>query len=161
MTNWEYKGYYKKYNMAGEIEIGGGILKVHDIFNQTPKFMLQADCVFSDPPCSRGNLTSFYTKADLENKNEYHNFHKSFFQCIDEIKPKKLFLEVFKSNKDAFIAECKKRYDFVKVYDSTYYHNKNNKCWIIHCENCDRVLPINGLDEEKIIEWICQNEEYE
>lgn len=68
MANWDYKEFYKKYDMNGEIEIGTGKIKVHDIFYPLPNFMKQADFIFSDPPCSLININTFYTKADIKEK---------------------------------------------------------------------------------------------
>ena len=45
MSKWEYGGVYKSYNMDGDIHIGGGILRVHNIFDQLPDFMKKADCI--------------------------------------------------------------------------------------------------------------------
>lgn len=160
--NWEYGEVYKKYNMEGIIEVGNGKLKVHDIFEPLPAFMYEADCIFSDPPCSLSNINTFYTKADKEEKKtSFTPFEKRFFECVDEINPSKLFLEVFKANRDSFIKQCVNRYKTVQVYESTYYHNKKNKCWIIACSNDDQTsYPFQGMDEENVIEWVCENVNY-
>ena len=44
MKNFNYRDFYLKYDMTGEIKIGTGIVKVHDIFDELPLFMKQADC---------------------------------------------------------------------------------------------------------------------
>lgn len=157
---WEYGEVYKKYDMSGIINIGTGTVKVHDIFNPLPDYMKNADVIFSDPPCSEGNLKTFYTKADLEKLKFFEDFQKRFFECVDEIKPKTLFLEVFANNKNSFYNECFKRFKQVIVLDSYYYHNKKNKCWVYYC--CDEIDPkivelLNNRDEQKIIELICKN----
>lgn len=161
---WEYGEVYKKYDMSGIINIGTGIVKVHDIFNPLPDYMKNADVIFSDPPCSEGNLKTFYTKADLEKLKFFEDFQKRFFECVDEIKPKALFLEVFANNKNSFYNECLKRFKQVIVLDSYYYHNKKNKCWVYYC--CDEIDPkivelLNNRDEQKIIELICKNYNFE
>lgn len=159
MNKWEYKEIYKKYNMNGIINLSNNSkIKVCDLILEMPKFMKEADIIFCDPPCSQGNLTSFYTKADQQNLNEYKNFYNALFKRIDEINPKLLFLEVFKSNIDLFLKECKKRYIYVNYYNSMYYNNKKNKCWIIQAINKKIYYSeLEGLDEEKIIKWICTN----
>lgn len=161
---WEYGEVYKKYDMSGIINIGTGTVKVHDIFNPLPDYMKNADVIFSDPPCSEGNLKTFYTKADLEKLNFFEDFQKRFFECVDEIKPKTLFLEVFANNKNSFYNECLKRFKQVIVLDSYYYRNKKNKCWVYYC--CDEIDPkivelLNNRDEQKIIELICKNYNFE
>lgn len=162
MNKWEYGGIYKKYNMNGVIELPNkSSLKVCDLILELPEFMKEADTIFCDPPCSKGNLTTFYTKADQQNYNSFDIFYKSLFKRIDEIKPKYLFLEVFKSNKNIFINECEKRFTNVVIYESKYYNNVKNKCWIIQsCNNSLYYPELQNLDEEKIIEWICKNHSY-
>lgn len=155
--NWDYKGYYKNYDMTGEITVGTGIVKVHDIFNPLPEFMKIADCVFCDPPCSLSNLNSFYTKADRKDyQDSYLPFAERFWKCIDEIVPDRLFVEVFKSNKDYFLSEISKRYKHIVVYDSMYYHNSKNKCWIIQGTQVAERYPFGGKDESDIISDICK-----
>lgn len=162
MSDWNYNDFYKKYNMDGVIEIGTGIVKVHDIFDPLPSFMTKADVIFCDPPCSLSNINSFYTKADInEKKNEYNSFVKRFFEHISIIKPKIVFLEVFKSNKETFIIETKKIFKNIKIYNSTYYHKKECKCYIIVASNDDVIdYPFENLDEQEIIKYICQKTEY-
>ena len=164
MANWDYGNLKAKYDMEGEFQCGTGTLKVHDIFNPLPEFMKQADVIFSDPPCSIANLNCFYTKAGKrdEHKTDFTPFYKRFFECIDEIKPKKVFLEVFANNKESFIEEVKHRYPSVRVYELTYYHKKENKCWFIVGEADASVeYPFEGMDEEEGVEWICANVDFE
>lgn len=164
MSKWEYGGAYKNYDMTGEIKAGTGIVKVHDIFNPLPAFMKEADVIFSDPPCSEGNLSSFYTKADIQKTKFYDDFQKRFFECVDEISPKELFVEVFASNRDAFLQECKKRYKTVWRLQSYYYHNRKNECWVLFATNRNHQKMagfLGGNDEEKIIELVCQYHDFE
>ena len=164
MVNEMYKyGYLcDKYDMEGDIHVGTGILKVHDIFDPTPEFMKTADVIFCDPPCSKANINSFYSKAEKEARQDsYAPFHNRFWEVIDEISPRVLFVEVFKSNKDAFIEEAGKRFKNVTVYESMYYNNPKNKCWIIQASNDPlQNLDIDGMDEEKVIEHLCRNVDY-
>lgn len=161
-TKWEYGEVYKKYDMSGEISIGTGIVKVHDIFDELPKFMAHADCIFSDPPCSLGNINTFYTKANrVDYQTNYQIFTNRFFDCIKQIKPEKIFIEVFKSNKQMFENELAKIYGHVFVYESTYYHKKQNKCWILVAGNVEYNKIPAGMDEEDFIKWVCANVQYE
>lgn len=155
-NKWEYGGVYKLHDMDGIIKVPHGTLKVHNIFDPLPDFMKQADCIFSDPPCSKGNINTFYTKADRTDfQASYTPFEMRFFECIDEIKPKWLFLEVFKSNRESFLFACHARYKHVAIYETTYYHNKKNRCWVIACSNDPLPeYPFNGMDEEDVIYWI-------
>lgn len=160
MIKWNYGDFYKKYDMKGEIKIGTGIIKVHDLFNPLPEFMKQADAIFCDPPCSKINIKTFYTKADMLFNNDYLNFVKVLFENIKIINPKILFLEVFKSNKNLFIDECKKLYKNIEVKDSCYYHNTKNKCWILICSNDEIPNLPDNIDEQDFIQWICENINY-
>lgn len=156
--DFNYGGYSDKYDMSGDIRIGTGIVRVHNLEDGVPDFMLDCDCIFSDPPCSNANVRSFYTKADLDKSSiDFSKFYKVFWEAIDKIKPKKLFLEVFKSNKDSFLQEVEKRYGIVKIYDSFYYGQKKNQCWIIYGGDTEGTIDLNGIDEQYAIEAICKN----
>lgn len=156
-------GYYKNYDMNGDIHIGTGIVRVHDIFNPLPEFMKSADVIICDPPCSKGNINSFYTKADKpdEKKADFSGFEKRFFECIDEISPKTLFLETFKSNTDSFYDACLSRYPYVKKYD-IFYYRKNRCSWIVASKDPipDSFDIFNGMNEDKCIEWVCKNVDF-
>lgn len=162
MSNWEYGEVYKNYDMTGIIETGTGKVMVHDIYEECPEFMKTADCMFCDPPCSVGNLKTFYTKADrTDYKETYEPFVERFFHYVDEIRPELLYIEVFASNKDIVMEECKKRYPFVSIDDSYYYHNKKNKCWIVRCGKRNPApTPEKSIDEQCYIRWICENVEF-
>lgn len=160
MSKWEYGEVYKNYNMDGVIEIGTGKVKVHDLFEPLPDFMKEADCLFVDPPWNLGNLNTFYTKADrTDYKDTFEEFYDRLFECISEIKPKTLFLEIGKEHLADFIIKCRELYKYVTFYNSTYYHKKDNKCYVIHCTNNykEKNLKLDYLDEEDIIEYICKN----
>jgi len=158
MSKFEYKEFYKKYDMSETIKIGTGIIKVHDIFDEMPEFMNNADCLFIDPPCSDSNLKAFYTKADLEKRDTIVKFTNRLFELIDEINPKHLFIEVFKSNFDEIFSRLNNRYGTnMVVFDSYYYGKTNNKCWVFYASLEDIDFDIPFMDEEKVIEHICKN----
>lgn len=161
---WEYGELYKKYDMSGEIHIGTGIVKVHDIFNPIPDFMKKADIIFSDPPYNKSALRSYYTKAELEEKPEsFESFFYRFIECVDIISPKLLVLEVGEKQTDMYMQELSKMYKNTLVKESYYYGNKNQKCNILIFCNEDIPQPLKELpymDEEKVIEYLCKNIEY-
>lgn len=146
--------------MDGEIQIGTGIIKVNDLFNGIPEFMKSADVVFTDPPCSKGNLKTFYTKNDSSLVNEYSEFNVALFNAIDLIQPKYLFIEVFKSNKELITELVGSRYNNVSVTQSFYYHDKSKVCWIIQGSN-NELIELPYLDEQFIIKYICDNVQFE
>lgn len=160
--NWDYGDSYKRF----PIEVGTAVftdnskLKVHDIFNPLPTYMLEADLVFVDPPWNQTNIATFYTKAEIEFKFDFESFYKRLFECISQINPSICYLEIGKEYLPIFIAELKKQYKYVTFYNSSYYHKKDNKCYIIRGSNKFKKPSLDSMDEEDIIEWICQNEEY-
>lgn len=161
MSKFEYRRFYQKHDMAGEINIGTGTIKVHDIFEEMPEFMKRADCLFIDPPCNNANLKSFYTKADLEHQSSILKFNNRLFELIDKINPKHIFIEVFKSNYDEIFSKLNDRYGTdMAVFDSYYYGKPTNKCWIFYAclEGINFEIPL--MDEEKAIEFVCQNLEF-
>lgn len=164
MANWNYGDAYKRHPINENqlaVFADGSTLKVHDIFNPLPKFMLQADLLFVDPPWNLGNLKTFYTKADLESGDaDFTCFYKRLFECIKEINPKICYVEVGKEHLAEFIFEMKKLYPAVTFYNSTYFHKKNNFCYVVRGAEKRVKLPLDGLDEEDIIAWVCKNEEY-
>ncbi len=56
--------------------------------------------------------------------------------------------------------EMKKLYPIVTFFNSTYYHKKNSLCYVIRGSQKRKKLPLNGMDEEDIIEWITVYEGY-
>lgn len=164
MADWEYKGLYKNHNMEGVIELpNNSKLMVNDLMKNLPNFMLEADVLFIDPPCSQGNLRSFYTKADIELKQDFKNFDECLYNRVREINPKHLFLEVFASNYQSSIDYYTTLYSNMIIYDSFYYNKKSNKCWILHFSNeqITKNEAMNNIDEEKIIKYICSNLDYQ
>jgi len=164
MSNWEYKGLYKKYNMDGVIEMpNNSKLMVCDLMELMPDFMLEADTLFIDPPCSQGNLQSFYTKADKVLIRKFNDFDECLFSRIKQISPRHLFLEVFASNFQSSIDRYSALYNNLVVYDSFYYNKRSNKCWILHFsnENISKNPEMNNIDEEKVIKYIANNHQYD
>ena len=164
MTKWNYKDAFKRHPInPGETVIfdNGSMVKVHNIFDPLPNIMLNADVLFIDPPWNLGNLNSFYTKADrTDYQDSFEKFYKRLFECIRKIGPNTCYIEVGKEYLAEFIIETKKLYPYVTFYNSTYYYKKNNLCYVIRGSRQRKKLPLDGLDEEDIIKWICENEEY-
>lgn len=95
MKEWDYGGYAKKYGVrtGRTLKVGTGIVKCCDLMKagkppfpstvrarlNLPDFMRTARVIFVDPPCSRGNLKSFYTKADKELERSFEYFQDCLF----------------------------------------------------------------------------------
>lgn len=161
MAEWNYGGFSEKYDMSGEIHIGTGIVKVHDIFNPLPDFMKKADVIFSDPPYNRIALNGYYTKAGLQEKpDSFESFFYRFIECVDIISPRILCLEVGIPQTDMYIREFSQMYKFMHIVQCWYYGNKNQKCNIMFFSNeyfPDCITKMTPMDEEKVIEYICKN----
>ncbi len=165
MVNWNYGDAYLRHPIR-ENQVAlfrdGSKLMVHDIFEPLPSFLKKADLVFVDPPWNLGNLNTFYTKAALKADHQsFTRFYIRLFECIREIAPKTCYVEVGKDYLGEFLLETKKIYKHVTFFNSTYYHRKNNLCYVIRGGLKRKKLPLDGEDEEDIIAWICKNEEYQ
>lgn len=161
---WRYGDAFLRYPLEPDHQIQFGensFLQVHDIFKPLPPFMKTADLIFVDPPWNLGNLNSFYTKADRDDhQSDFERFYNRVFACIAEISPQTCYIEVGKEYLAEFIIETKKLYKHVTFYNSSYYHKKDNFCYVIRGSNKRSKLPLDGMDEEDIIKWICANEQY-
>jgi hypothetical protein len=164
MAEWNYRNAYLRYPIKeGEIIVfdNGSNVKAHNIFDPLPGFIKEADIVFVDPPWNLGNLNTFYTKADrTDYQDSFEKFYKRLFECIREINPHTCYIEVGKEYLAEFIIETKKLYSYVTFYNSSYYHKKENMCYVIRGSSKRKKLPLDYMDEEDIIEWICTNEDY-
>lgn len=164
MSKWEYGGAYLRHPIdAGEIALfdDGSMAKVHNIFEPLPAFMRGADLMFVDPPWNLGNLNTFYTKAErIDYQDSFDTFYKRLFECISEIAPDTCYVEVGKEYLAEFILEMKQLYKAVTFYNSSYYHRKENMCYVLRGSKKRKKLPLDYMDEEDIIAWICKNEDY-
>lgn len=157
---WDYGGHHRDHDMRGEIVAGTGIVKVHDLFEPLPAFMRSADCVFVDPPWNAGLFKGFYTKAGLSRAVSFDDFVRRMFECIDEIAPKALFIEIGRQHVDDFERRMRTRYKDVFVYQGTYYHKAANAAFLVQGVMDPAVRGLRdappGLDEEDAIAFICQ-----
>ena len=161
---WEYGGSYLNYPIKPAVPyiIDKNIIMASDLIDELPDFMKKADILFIDPPWNLRNLNTFYMKARLMPKVEsYEEFYEILFKRIGEIKANLCFLEIGKEYLADFIKEMKKLYKHVTFYNSTYYNNSKNLCYIVQGSEKRLNLKLDGMDEEKIIEFICKNLQYE
>lgn len=161
---WEYGEAYKRHPISTGTAVfaDGSKLKCHDIFNPLPSFMMEADLLFVDSPWNKGNLTSFYTKAEISPPaGDYEVFYQRLFKCIGEIGPDTAYCEIGKEYLADFIIEMRRLYKNVVFYNSTYYHNPANLCYVVCGSRKRKRHPLDGMDEENIIQWVCANEDYD
>ena len=166
MSNWEYGGAYKDLDMSGEINLPhGSVVSVQDLTLGMPDYMKQADTLFIDPPWNTGNIRSFYTKADMEQPAfDFLGFADALWGRIDSIAPRTLFLEMGKEHLHRFVTEAERRWKHVTFYNSTYYHKRENKTYVIQATDdwkTRRHKVLEDMDEEDIIAWVCANHPYE
>ena len=163
MHNWDYDNAYQRHPIQEGVAIfeDGSALKTHDIFDSLPRFMRSADALFIDPPWTMGNMTSFYTKAGMERpEQEYSTFLRRLFSCIWEIEPFVCYVEMGKDNLADCISMMREIFPHVTFYNSTYYHRSTNLCYVVRGSQRAKKPRLDGLDEEDIIKWVCENEEY-
>lgn len=162
---WEYGGAYLKHDMQGEIALpNDSMVTVCDWTQRLPEFMKRADTLFIDPPWNSGNVRSFYTKAELHSpKVDFLRYSARLWERIDQIAPRFLFLEMGKEFLPEFLTEAKGRFKYVTFYNSTYYGDRKNKCYVIHATDDfkrRRYAELEDLDEAEIIAWLCRNHDY-
>ena len=164
MADWSYGGYAAKYGVVkgGEYDIGTGRVKCCDLTEELPEFMKRAQVIFVDPPCSQGNLQSFYTKAGEGRPWPFDQFLCKLFSHIMEIAPLACFVEAFASNlEDVKALMSSAGFRHVTAIHSHYYHNRKNQCWIVAGVNKepegweDWCMSVHDMDEQSIIREIC------
>ena len=166
MTDWEYGGVYRGYDMEGEIHLpNNSIVQVCDWTISLPEFMKSADALFVDPPWNAGNAKSFYTKAGIYIPGiDFHAFSSILFQRIFEISPDTVFVEIGKQYIGLYLQSLGGMFKYVTLYNSSYYHRKQNKCYVIHATNSGKLKRhkiLEDMDEEDIIKWLCRNHPYQ
>lgn len=157
----KYDGSIDKYPIAeGEVYSlpNGSKISIADITNGLPDFAKQADCVFIDPAGNKGVLKSYYTKADLEcSVQSFDEFVTHIKRCIQEINPERLFVECFPRNKNQIIPMVESLFPYVKVYNSMYYHNAKNTCWIVQGTKQPEDWGLEGIDEWDAVFKLCKD----
>ena len=162
---YNYGNVYKEYPLDdGKPYVfeDGSTIQVHNIFDTTPDFMYNADVIFVDPPWNLGNLNTFYYKAEMEERiDNFKRFYNRLFQVIEDVGPRLCFVEVGKEHLADFIIEMRKIFRHVTFYNSTYYHSKDKLCYVVQGSDRRMNLKLDGIDEQHIIKWVCENIEYE
>lgn len=143
--------------------LNDSVVKAQDIFDDLPTFMKRADVVFTDLPYNQSLLTNYSNREGVvlnkNNTKEWKKFINRFFECVDQIRPNTLFVEIGKQNLEQIKQEVSKRFIYVQVFQSSYYNK--NACYVV----CGSIQPItfdfNGIDEKRIIEKICKELTFE
>jgi hypothetical protein len=141
------------------IRIGTGTVQVHDIFDPLPDFMREANVIYTDPPWNLSNLNNFARKAGRERFPSFELFYHRLFACIAEIRPSEAFVEVGKQHLRDFSRQMNRLYPEVTVYNNFYY--RVNPSHIVHGSVKPEKYPLEGLDDDDAVRWVCQHVEYD
>lgn len=146
----------------------GSVLKVHDIFAAVPEFLRQADTIFSDIPYNQSLLSNYSNRPEARlspfNTKDFKDFTNRFFYYVVQIEPGTLFIETGKEALPDYLIAARGLFKYVTFYNATYYHQPQNKSYIIHATNDfkrRRYTDLEDMDEAEAIAWICQNHPYE
>lgn len=162
-SNWDYGGAYLSHPIEDRrvLFADGSIVQPHNLFDPLPEFMAGADVLFVDPPWNIGNVNSFYTKAGRKDYlAEFQPFIHRLMVCIAWVRPKVCYLEVGKEHLADFVMGLRDIYPHVTFFNSTYYGNPKNLCYVVRGSGKRKKLPLDGMDEADIIAWVCANEEF-
>lgn len=136
----------------------GSKIAIADITIALPSFSKDADCIFIDPAGSKGVLKSYYTKAEKNCPvNNFDEFVAYIKGCIKQVNPDRLFVECFYRNKSQLLPMVESLFPHVKVYNNTYYHKPDCKCWIIQGTKEQEDWELEGMDEWDAVFKICQD----
>lgn len=139
-----------------------GTLMAHDLYFGLPSFMTKADCVFVDPPYGLSQENSYRTKAGLTVKSQgFDHFLSALFAGVDQINPKKCFVEIGKQNVGRVNGLLARRFPFNSIWKSHYYRNPKNACYILYGGAQPAKYDYTGVDETDIIRLICMREEFD
>lgn len=156
-----YDGSIDKYPITeGEIySLGNGSkITIADITLGLPEFSKNADCVFIDPAGSKGVLKAYYTKAEKQCPvDNFDEFVAHIKRCIEQINPDRLFVECFYRNKKQLVPIVESLFPHVKIYENTYYHKPDCKCWIIQGTKQAEDWGLQGMDEWDAVFKICKD----
>jgi hypothetical protein len=144
------------------------VVAVHDIFDPLPDFIRRADTIFVDPPYNQAMLSNFSNRPGVElspqNGVTFPQFSARLIDCIQQVKPDTLFIEMGKEYLGWWLREVGQMFRYVTFYNSTYYKKRENKCYIIHATSqykTRRYKELEDMDEADIIAWVASNHEYE
>lgn len=156
-----YDGSIDKYPITeGEVYSldNGSKIAIADITLGLPEFSKNADCVFIDPAGNKGVLKAYYTKAEkICPVDNFDEFVAHIKLCVEQINPDRLFVECFFGNKKQLVPMVESLFPHVKIYENTYYHKPNCKCWIIQGTKQEEDWGLQGMDEWDAVFKICKD----
>ena len=78
-------------------------------------------------------------------------------RCVEEINPDRIFVECFFRNKKQLVPMVEALFPHVKIYNNTYYHKPDCKCWIIQGTKQPEDWGLEGMDEWDAVFKICKD----
>jgi hypothetical protein len=96
------------------------------------------------PPWNTGNLNSFYTKANIDEKHSFNIFFIKLLSRIKQINPKVCYLEMGRQNIDYASAELSKIFPYIQKWGITYY--KKNPMYLLRGGYTHQLFNFNGFD---------------
>lgn len=159
---WLYGNAWEEFPIEeGEvwgIPANGSKVAVHDIFNPLPRFMLSADLLFIDPPWNQGNMTSFYTKADMDNLHRFNEFADILFCRIEEIRPNTCYIEIGNQAVEEWHGRLSRHFAMVQRWSVVYYRKYPTN--IIRGGSSPIDFDFTGMDEAAAIKLVGEIEDY-
>lgn len=162
-TKWKYGDAWEQFPIAPQetwIVDNTSTVQVHNLFEPLPRFMLNADMLFIDPPWNLGNVNTFYTKAGRSDYvDHFTTFENAVFQRITDIQPHTIYIEMGKQNVDRWQERLTTMYPRIQRWQTTYY--KKHLCYILRASRTNETsFDYTGWDEADVISHVCANEQY-
>lgn len=162
MVKWTYGDGWERFPVEpGELwteQITGSCVAVHDLFDGLPRFMLDADMIYTDSPWNTGNLRGFYTKANQRTDKAFGEFSSMLFEYIAAIRTPVCYLEIGKQNVDNFVEKMKTIYPVVQQWSVTYY--KRNLSFLIRGGYDRQQFDFTGYDDMNTPRLAMENEQF-
>jgi hypothetical protein len=137
----------------------GSKIACHDIFDELPAFMMEADMLYVDPPWNSNLFHSFYTKAGLPDVHAFEEFTDILFQRIAEIAPKAAYVEIGKQNFEEFIVRMVDIFPQIQSWEITY--RKKNPAYLIRGGWDRTCFDFTGYDDVDTVRFALERETFE
>jgi len=143
-----YGDYWETYPIEkGDIwTLGESRISVCDITEYFPRYMLDADMIYCDPPWDLSKVNFFNIKSGRECMNKFDEFFIPLFTHIEKIGAKVCYLETGNKNLRLFVEQLSRIYPIVQVWDILYY--KKNPCHLVRGGYSVSEYDFSGMDDE-------------
>lgn len=147
---YKYGDSWEKYRIKeGETWVDkqtGSAVTVCNLIKEMPRYMLEADMIYSDPPWSLGNVNCFVSKAGKDDYLQaFPEFSEAFFSRIAEIFPSVCYVEIGKQNLSLFKESLSKLFPVVQEWEIKYYNK--HLCYLLRGGATKQEFDFSGLDD--------------